>query len=223
MQATSKDSDSVLVAAGDSKMFSGIVESQTPIASLEEKDQALKLTLERPFIFNDISEGDSISVDGTCLTVEAVTAEVIQFTIGAETLRLTTWGLPNNEKKNVNLERSLKVGDRIHGHLVMGHADGTGKVQEVKKAGESSIITIALPKFLTPYVWSKGSLAINGVSLTINEVRDDCVSVCLVPETLRRTNLSKLKAGDLVNIEVDNMARAIVHSRQFNSRDLNFE
>jgi riboflavin synthase len=210
---------------GDSLMFSGIVESQTPISRLEEKDQALKLTIERPFIFNDISEGDSISVDGTCLTVETVTPELIGFTIGAETLRLTTWGFPGagSTNRTVNLERSLKVGDRIHGHLVMGHADGTGKIQEIKKAGESLIIAIALPKFLTPYVWSKGSLAINGVSLTINEVRDDCVSVCLVPETLRRTNLSKLKAGDLVNIEVDSMARAIVHSRQFNSRDLNFE
>ncbi len=209
--------------SGDSLMFSGIVESQTQITSIEEKDQALKLTIERPFIFNDINEGDSISVDGTCLTVETVTPEQIQFTVGAETLRLTTWGLPGLQVKTVNLERSLKVGDRIHGHLVMGHADGTGKVHEIKKAGESSIITLALPKFLTPYVWSKGSLAVNGVSLTINEVRDDLVSVCLVPETLRRTNLSRLKAGDLVNIEVDSMARAIVHSRQFNSRDLNFE
>ena len=208
-------------------MFSGIVESQTPITSIEEKDQALRLTIERPFIFNDVNEGDSISVDGTCLTVETVTPEQIQFTIGAETLRLTTWGFPagSQQMKNrtVNLERSLKLGDRIHGHLVMGHADGTGKVNEVKKAGESSIVSIAVPKFLIPYVWSKGSLAVNGVSLTINDVRDDLVSVCLVPETLRRTNLSKLKAGDLVNIEVDSMARAIVHSRQFNSRDLNFE
>lgn len=205
-------------------MFSGIVEGQTHILKVEEKEQALKLTVERPFIFNDVSEGDSISVNGTCLTIESVCPETMEFTIGAETLRITTWGHKNIfESQSVNVERSLRVGDRIHGHIVMGHTDGTGKVEEITRAGESSIVSVSLPKFLMPYVWNKGSLAVNGVSLTINQVRDETVELCLVPETLRRTNLSKLKSGDLVNVEVDCMARALVHSRQFNTRDLNFE
>ncbi len=205
-------------------MFSGIVEGQTQIARIEEKEQALKLVLARPFTFDDVAEGDSIAVNGTCLTVETVNADVLEFTIGPETLRITTWGTsPAEAAQSVNVERSLRVGDRIHGHIVMGHADGIGKVEEATRAGDSLIVQISVPKFLMPYVWSKGSLAVNGVSLTINQVRDESVELCLVPETLRRTNLAKLKAGDLVNVEVDCMARALVHSRQFSARDLNFE
>jgi len=205
-------------------MFSGIVEGQTEITKIEEKEQALKLVLARPFIFDDISEGDSISVNGTCLTVENVTPELLEFTIGPETLRITTWGLsPAQNSQSVNVERSLRLGDRIHGHIVMGHTDGTGKVQDIQPIGETLTVRISLPKYLMLYVWSKGSLTVNGVSLTINQVKDESVELCLVPETLRRTNLAKLKSGDLVNVEVDCMARALVHSRQFNTRDLNFE
>jgi riboflavin synthase len=205
-------------------MFSGIVEGQTNVLNVEEKDQTLKLVVQRPFIFADISEGDSVAVNGVCLTVETVTPEEIQFTVGPETLRITTLGLSKiSTSESVNVERSLRLGDRIHGHIVMGHADGTGRIEDAKRVGDSCIVRISLPKFLMPYVWSKGSLAVNGVSLTINQVKDESVELCLVPETLRRTNLSKLKTGDLVNVEVDCMARALVHSRQFSAGDLNFE
>lgn len=205
-------------------MFSGIVEGQTRILKVEEKEQAIKLTVERPFIFHDISEGDSIAVNGTCLTVEGVTPEFLEFTIGPETLRVTTWGINKIEaEQNVNVERSLRLGDRIHGHLVMGHTDGTGRIESVTRVGEATVVQIAVPRFLMPYVWSKGSLAVNGVSLTVNQIKEDVIELCLIPETLRRTNLARLKAGDLVNVEVDNMARALVHSRQFSARDLNFE
>lgn len=209
-------------------MFSGIVESQSRIVKILPLEQALKVVIERPFTFDDVKVGDSISVDGTCLTVETVTPEEIEFVVGPETLRLTTFKDLSDDSSEasrskfssrpLNLERSLKLGDRVHGHIVMGHVDETAKVQEITKAGSAIRLAVQIPSNLRAFVWQKGSLAVNGVSLTVNSVSESFVDLCLIPETIRRTNLAHLHAGDLVNIEIDFMARGIV-----NSRELTFE
>jgi riboflavin synthase len=196
-------------------MFSGIVEGQSRVLSIENNESSSKLVVERPFVFDDVSTGDSISVNGTCLTVESVTPDQIEFTIGPETLRITTWG-QNSEatSKLVNMERSLRLGDRIHGHMVLGHIDGTAEVAEFIKDGDSLFLTLNVPQDSLPYIWKKGSVTLNGVSLTVNEIKSGQIKVCLIPETLRRTNLPSLKVGDRVNIEVDCMARAIINFKR---------
>ncbi|MGE3973461.1 MAG: riboflavin synthase [Bdellovibrionales bacterium] len=195
-------------------MFSGIVEGQTRILSLETQENVSKLIIERPFIFDDVSLGDSISVNGTCLTVESISPEQIEFTIGPETLHLTTWGNDLQSKKPVNVERSLRLGDRMHGHMVLGHVDGVAQVKESLRQGESLILKVQAPTETVPYIWKKGSVTLNGVSLTVNKIEGDQIEVCLIPETLRRTNLPTLQTGDYVNIEVDCMARALINFKR---------
>jgi riboflavin synthase len=190
-------------------MFSGIVESQSAALSCEALPGAYRLRLERPTDFTDIRTGDSVSVDGVCLTVEALDQESLTFTLAAETVRVLRWNMDSAKGRRFNLERSLRWGDRIHGHMVSGHVDSLGEVVRVEHAGESLFIDVRLQPSLLAYVWPKGSIAIHGVSLTVNTVIGDVISVCLIPETQKRTNLSALKVGDLVNIEPDPMARAV--------------
>jgi len=194
-------------------MFSGIVESQSEIVKILPLDQAVRVTIKRPFTFDDVRLGDSISVNGTCLTVDTVNADEIEFIVGPETLRLTTFSDLTVDCR-VNLERSLKLGDRVHGHIVMGHIDETAKIRNVSREGEAIRLAVQIPAALRMYIWKKGSVAINGVSLTVNSVSESDVDLCLIPETIRRTNLAHLQAGDLVNIEVDFMARGLVNSRE---------
>jgi riboflavin synthase len=200
-------------------MFSGIVESKAAIARAEEviPGKLIRIWVSRPAEFTDLKVGDSVATDGVCLTVEAFDNRAIQFALAAETLAVTNW---NTEAKKVsdlvgrfvNLERSLRLGDRIHGHLVSGHVDAASKVVRVEDLGETRIIDITIPSELRGMVWKKGSWALNGVSLTVNSVDGGVASHCLIPETLSRTNLGSLQVGDLVNIEVDVFARALAQS-----------
>ncbi|HRO66143.1 MAG TPA: riboflavin synthase [Pseudobdellovibrionaceae bacterium] len=185
-------------------MFSGIVEAVVPALRGEAKSGLYRLVLRRPTEFTDIKGGDSIAVDGACLTVEEFDADSMTFALAAETLRVLRWNPDDLLKRTYNLERSLRFGDRLHGHLVSGHVDA--------RQGESLFLDVRIPPALRSYVWKKGSLAIHGVSLTINELKDDVVSVCLIPETQKRTNLSKLKVGDSVHLESDMIARAVVRA-----------
>ena len=196
-------------------MFSGIIESTARVTSARERDEVLELTIERPAGFDDVTLGDSIAVDGVCLTVERFDHASLQFALGAETLRVTGWSIPRLTQNPRNLERSLRMGDRIHGHLVTGHVDAQASVASADRQGENLKLVIQTPAALRPYVWSKGSVAINGVSLTVNRVTRETFAVGLIPETLKRTNLGDLKAGDLINLEVDNMARGLVHQAEF--------
>jgi riboflavin synthase len=197
-------------------MFSGIVETTARILSSTARDQVLEIQIERPASFTDLSIGDSIAVNGICLTLEKFDSTTLTFALGAETLRVTGWDVSGVNEKVVNLERSLRLNDRIHGHLVTGHVDALGTVKVAEQIGEGLRLTIEFPKACAPYIWSKGSIAINGVSLTLNATSATEFEVGLIPETLKRTNLGKLKVGERVNLEIDNMARGLVHFAKVN-------
>ena len=194
-------------------MFSGIIEACSPIEVVEPRSDLLTLFIQRPTHFDDIHLGDSISINGVCLTVEAVTAQQLKFTLGQETLRVTGWSKQTLQNASVNLERSLKFGDRVHGHFVSGHVDSTSQTLVVIK-GESWNLQFSKKNLNPKMLWPKGSVAIQGVSLTVNDVTATDFSVCIIPETLLRTNLKNIKAGDVVNIEYDTWAKAFVHFQE---------
>lgn len=190
-------------------MFSGIVESVMPILSSQELANAFRINIQKPSEFNDIKVGDSIACDGVCLTVEGFNDQQMTFALAAETIRVLRWNPLTWSGKKVNLERSLRFGDRIHGHLVTGHVDSLGEVVRANLDGESFFLDVKVQDSILPYVWTKGSITLNGVSLTVNDIVGNVVSVCLIPETQKRTNLGALRTQDLVNVEPDYMARAV--------------
>lgn len=192
-------------------MFSGIIETTSRVLRADNYDGVVRINVEKPQEFKDLNVGDSIAVDGICLTVETFDSKIISFALGPETLKVTGWTTSNVTDRVVNLERSLRLGDRIHGHLVTGHVDSLAKVWEAERQGEGLFLRINIPQSLIPFVWPKGSVTINGVSLTINQVSDGTFTVGLIPETLKRTNLGSLQVGSMVNLEADNLARGLVH------------
>lgn len=196
-------------------MFSGIIEAKSKVLEAQaldpENPQSLvKIQIEKPVEFNDLKSGDSIAVNGICLTLEDFSPRAMQFALGHETLKVLGLERKNILRKELNLERSLRFGDRVHGHFVTGHVDSVAKVLRSEPLGGSWMLDIEIPQSLSAYVWKKGSLAVNGVSLTINEIQNQVASFCLIPETVSRTNLSQTQTGDFVTIEVDGMARALV-------------
>jgi riboflavin synthase len=199
-------------------MFSGIVETTAPIIKVIERPQMLSITIEKPNYFNDISRGDSISVNGVCLTVENFSENEFTFTIAAESLQITQWTLGALMNRRVNLERSMRLGDRVHGHLVTGHVDGLGRLIEKAQLGEAVRMVVEVPITLSRYLWQKGSIAMNGVSLTVNSVENEQIEVCLIPETLARTNLRDLEIGSLICLEVDYMAKALLRSHEVTAK-----
>ena len=192
-------------------MFAGIVETKALMINTQRKSSGLQLTVEYPPCFEDLKKGDSLAVDGVCLTVESLSDKGLSFILGKETLEVCSWFSRKWEKHVFNLERSLRVGDRIHGHYLTGHVDGLGRL--VSKNEKSSGWIFEFSRQLKPYIWTKGSIALNGVSLTVNKVkkRKSLLAVHLIPETLRRTNLCHLEVGDIVHMEADYMAKAIYH------------
>lgn len=194
-------------------MFSGIIEALAPIANLREERGVIRIDIKKPSEFNDLKVGDSLSTDGVCLTVEALENGLIRCAVGPETLNVTGWNLRNLEGRSVNLERSMKLGDRIHGHFVTGHVDVMGTVLSSERQGEILILKVEFPKEFGKYIWRKGSICVNGVSLTINEATATQFAVCLIPETVKRTNLADLEPKDCVNLEMDAFARAFVHQQ----------
>ncbi len=199
-------------------MFSGIVEATSSVLWANEVEQGklVRIGVSRPLEFNDLKTGDSIASDGVCLTVESHDTATIVFALAAETLSVTNWqtakGPTDLVGRKINLERSLKMGDRIHGHWVTGHVDAAARVVKIDEFPGLRVVDVEIPPALRSMVWKKGSWAINGVSLTVNSVDGGIASHCLIPETLARTNLSDLKPGDLVNVEVDVFARALAQS-----------
>ena len=190
-------------------MFSGIIETTALVLDAQKDRANVRIDVKKPNDFNDINVGDSIAHDGVCLTVESFDDAKITYILAAETLQITKWSEENLKGHAMNVERSMKMSDRIHGHLVTGHVDCRLKVLESKDLGGSLIIRFELNPGVQGLVWSKGSVCLNGVSLTVNDVEGDWFEVCLIPETLRRTNLGELKPGDEVNFEADQIARAL--------------
>jgi riboflavin synthase len=191
-------------------MFTGIIETTGTIARSEKTDANLRATIHAPKLgLHQVAIGDSIAVNGCCLTVVEKTAEEFIVDISNETLSLTA-GFADGAI--VNLEKSLRYGDRLGGHLVSGHIDGLGSVRAMEDLGASWRLEIAAPKALGKYVARKGSVAVNGISLTVNRVHDlddgTCVfEINIIPHTFQVTTIRGLKVGSKVNLEIDLLAR----------------
>lgn len=200
-------------------MFTGIIESTQIISHSEEKDHSVVVRISKPEIFDDLKVGDSIAVNGVCLTVENFSQNLV-FTLGFETLKVMNWKPSELLGKKVNLERSLRFGDRIHGHLVSGHADGTTPLVKRAEVGDCLILDFQLPKGFEKFFWNKGSITLNGVSLTVNEVQESSFSVCLIPETLRKTNLGEISLGEFISFECDYLMKGYLNARKYQDTDV---
>jgi riboflavin synthase len=189
-------------------MFTGIVEELGRVKAIEPQADALRLTIEGPLVVSDANRGDSIAVSGTCLTVvehdaNSFTADVMQ-----ETLNLTSLaGIKVGD--SVNLERAMTAATRFGGHVVQGHVDGLGEIISRTPSENWELVQVRIPKQLMKYIVLKGSITIDGVSLTVNEVGDDFIGLSLIPETLKLTTLGSKQPGDKVNVEADVMAKHI--------------
>ena len=183
-------------------MFTGIVESVGYVREIKGGDRGVSLKIAVPDIFDDLKTGDSVAVDGVCLTAKVISVDDFVADVSAETLSRTTLGKLGTGDK-VNMERALRVSDRLGGHIVSGHIDGTARLQAKTKEGESVKLSFVLGKELLRYLINKGSIAIDGISLTVNEVMDMGFSVNIIPHTAQNTTILDKKAGDEANIEVD--------------------
>ncbi|GAB3442599.1 riboflavin synthase [Actinophytocola sediminis] len=189
-------------------MFTGIVEERGTVVAVESLPDAARLAVEGPLVTSDVGLGDSIAVNGVCLTVVSVDGGSFTADVMRETLVRSSLGKigPGDQ---VNLERAAEVGKRFGGHIVQGHVDGTGVVLTRQPSTHWDLVRIGLPSYLAKYLVEKGSITVDGVSLTVVDVTDDDFSVSLIPETLRATTLGVRQPGDLVNLEVDVVAKYI--------------
>ena len=189
-------------------MFSGIIADVGSIKQATDRAGGLRLEIETHRLdLSDVHLGDSIAVNGVCLTVIAHSADTFTVEVSRETLNCTV-GL-DAEGAPVNLEKALCLADRLGGHLVSGHVDGVGEVLAFTDLGESWKLDICAPQNLAKFIAIKGSITLNGVSLTINQVNGCAFSINLIPHTLAMTNLKNLHAGSRVNLEIDLIARYV--------------
>jgi len=190
-------------------MFTGLVEILGKVHSRTSAARVgVFLSIEAPVIAPQLALGESVAVNGVCLTVVATSANCFSFEVGPETLLKTNLGTLQHGER-VNLERSLRVGDRLGGHFVQGHVDGVGTIQERRIEGEWEFVRFNCPAEMTCLMVPKGSIAVDGVSLTLVEVGADFFSVMLIPHTLDNTTLGFKKVGDRVNLETDMLAKHV--------------
>ena len=188
-------------------MFTGIVAALGRIRDAKPGTQGVRMIIEADALgLGDVALGDSIAVNGVCLTVTALDAGTFAVDVSPETIACTVGFEPGAD---VNLEKALRLSDRLGGHLVSGHVDGTGVVERFDPVGDNRLLAIRVPKELSRYVAQKGSITVNGVSLTVNAIDDEVFRVNLIPHTLGATNLQHLRVGAKVNLEVDLLARYI--------------
>ncbi|MFY9489176.1 MAG: riboflavin synthase [Solirubrobacterales bacterium] len=188
-------------------MFTGLIETAGAVTSVDKTDAGAVITIETALAAG-LSHGDSVAVNGVCLTATTLTGESFSADVMSETLRRTALGALGTGSP-VNLELPLAIGDRLDGHIVQGHVDGVGDVVAVEEAGFSRVVRVRTPGDLAKYVVEKGSITIDGVSLTVSGVGDDWLEVSLIPETLERTTLGGLSAGAKVNLEADILAKHV--------------
>jgi riboflavin synthase len=189
-------------------MFTGIVEELGVVESVEEQADAVRLTVRGPHVTLDAKLGDSIAVNGCCLTVAERAGETFTADVMRETLTKTSLGALETGS-SVNLERAVTATSRMGGHIVQGHVDGTGSVVRREPSEHWELVEISLPPGLARYLVDKGSITVDGVSLTVVSVTDDGFTVSLIPETLARTTLGAKQPGDPVNLEVDVIAKYV--------------
>lgn len=189
-------------------MFTGIVLGQGEVLSIEQHGKDRRLTIKALFALSNLIIGESIAVNGACITVESGTSGVFTGYVSAESLKVTTLSSLKAGSR-VNLERALALGDRLGGHLVSGHVDAVATVRSVEHVGESRRITIGFPAEFAPEVILKGSVALDGVSLTINACDDNSLTVNVIPETWRVTTIGGWESGTGINFETDLLGKYV--------------
>ncbi|MCX7705032.1 MAG: riboflavin synthase [bacterium] len=192
-------------------MFTGIIEEIGTVIERKDRSTTISVGIIASKIFDDLKVGDSISVDGVCLTVEDINRNVFYASLSPETLRLTTLG-KIRYGISVNLERAAKYGTRIGGHLLTGHIDFKTRITSKRKQGENSIILVKIPSQYKIYFVKKGSVGIDGISLTIADIINDNIAIWLIPHTIKNTTMRDKKIGDEVNVEIDMIAKVLVET-----------
>ena len=195
-------------------MFTGLIEEIGSITSITESGDGAVVEISAHTVLDDVSHGDSIAISGVCLTVIDSTPSSFRADVMKETLlhsAASSW----KPGTKINLERAARVGDRLGGHIVQGHVDATASVLEVKPGDQWSVIRISLREDIAPLVAHKGSITVDGVSLTVSAVGRDWAEVSLIPETLTATTLGEATVGDVVNVETDVLARHVLRLREF--------
>lgn len=187
-------------------MFTGIVEHLAKVKRVSLKAGGAELLLDIGDVAENLKLGESIAINGACLTVKEVKGTVAGFDVSSETLIKTTLGKLRNAEK-VNIERALRVGDRLGGHFVTGHVDGIGTIKKKNQSADQCTMSFSVEKRFTDMMIEKGSVALDGISLTIVNVTDGTFSVALIPYTLTSTTLGLKKIGDQVNIEIDMLGK----------------
>lgn len=187
-------------------MFTGIIETVGTIGRIAPSATGYRAAISSALDLQDSKAGDSIAVNGVCLTVVAIEQNVFGVDVSAETISCTS-GFEQDDV--VNLEKALRASDRLGGHWVSGHIDGVGEVVQFEAAGDNALLRITPPHDLMKYIARKGSITLNGVSLTVNTLDGESFSVNLIPHTLQATNLHALRRGSKVNLEIDMLARYV--------------
>jgi len=189
-------------------MFTGIIEEIGLVKSVKKNSLGLDIVVEAGLIFDDLKLGDSVAINGCCQTVTNISGKTFTVQAVVETVNITNFK-NLKEFSKVNLERAATLNTRLGGHLVSGHVEGIGKISKIEALGNSTIFKIQAPKNIMKYLIHKGSVAINGVSLTICEIDDESFKVSIIPHTIENTTFRELKIGDEVNLEPDMLAKYV--------------
>ncbi len=189
-------------------MFTGIIEELGTIKGVRRQSEGILLSVSAKVIMDSMKTGDSIAINGACLTVTDFDKLSFTADVSGETVKRTNLGKLRGGDK-VNIERPMKLSDRLGGHLVSGHIDGIGFIRGVDKKGGMSLFTLEVPKEIQGYLIQKGSIAIDGISLTVNEVNGNRFSVMVIPHTAKMTTLGFKKSGDIVNLEADMIGKYV--------------
>jgi riboflavin synthase len=197
-------------------MFTGIIEGLGTLSGIRPAGQGKRLTIDADYTLDQTKIGDSIAVNGACLTVVKVNLKRFEVDLSPETLEVSTFERAKRGDR-VNLERAMRLSDRIDGHLVLGHVDGIGVFKERKKVGNAVIAAIGVPEALSRYMIHKGSIAIDGISLTINSCESKRITVSVIPYTAAKTTIGMKQNGDPVNIETDMIGKYVERFTQAGS------
>ncbi|HLG58480.1 MAG TPA: riboflavin synthase [Vicinamibacterales bacterium] len=198
-------------------MFTGLIEAVGHVSELRPIPSGYRVRI-RSRLAPELTLGESIAVNGVCLTVTAVDGDVMQADIGPETVRVTTLGELRSDQP-VNLERSMRTGDRFGGHFVQGHVDGTGTVEALRQDGDSHWVTIGFPATLAPLLIHRGSVSVDGISLTVAALGETHFDVMIIPFTWGHTNMASRRAGDRVNLECDMVGKYVARAAELSEKD----